>query len=247
MAEEIELVYKTYGVEYITFYDDLFAINIDRVAKIVDILGTKGILGKLEFAVNTRTDFITEELVGVFKQMHIHAVGLGVESGCQETLDYLKGKGSPTVGDNANAIRILKKHHIIPFCSFIIGSPYESKESIMKTVKFVKDNGVNFFDFCVLTPYPGTPVWDYAKSRGLVGDDMDWKKLDFFTSSNALILSEKMSRDEILEICEKMKAKRRRFQKRRQVLVIVRHPFKYVLKPILRNFWRKHVVDHLTR
>lgn len=247
VAEEIELIYKNYGVEYITLYDDLFAINTDRVAKIVDILGAKGILGKLEFAVNTRTDFITEELVKVFKQMHVHAVGLGVESGCQETLDYLKGKGSPTVEDNANAIRILKKHCIIPFCSFIIGSPFESKESILKTVKFVKDNGVNFFDFCVLTPYPGTPVWDYAKSRGLVGDDMDWSKLDFFTSSNALILSEKMSQEEILEICDKMKTKRRRFQKRRQMLVLVRHPYKYVLKPILKNLWGKYVINHLAR
>lgn len=246
VADEIELIYKSYGVEYITIYDDLFAIKPDRVAEIVDLLGAKGVLGKLEFAINTRTDFVTDELATVFKQMHVHAVGLGVESGCQETLDYLKS-GGITVEDNANAIRILKRHHIIPFCSFIVGSPYESKEAMMETVKFVKDNGVNFYEFCVLTPFPGTPVWEYAKSRGLVGDDMDWRKLDFYTSSNPVIVSEKMSRGEITEICTRMMEKRRKFQKRRQKQVLVRHPYKYILKPILKDFWRKYVANHLTR
>lgn len=232
VVEEIEFIYKNYGVEYLTIYDDLFAMNSKRVAEIVELLGAKGILGKIKFLFNMRTDLITEEIAELFQQMNVHAVGLGIESGCQETLDYLKC-GGVTVEDNAKAIKILKKRHIIPYCCFIIGSPYESKESILETIRFIKDNGVREFGFFVLTPYPGTLVWDYAKSRGLVSDDMDWSKLDFFTSSNATILSERMSRSEILEICDKMEARRKRHLMIKGILAQIRHPYKYIIKPKL--------------
>lgn len=231
VAEEIELIYKKYNVEYITIYDDLFAINTKRVARIVDLLGTKSLLGRIDFAVNTRPDFVTEELADILRQMNVKAVGLGVESGCQETLDYL-GK-SLTVEDNANAIRILMKRNIIPYCSFIIGSPYESKESMMQTVRFIKENKVDFLAISALTPFPGTPVWDYAKSRGLVSDDMDWRKLDFYINTEPIILSEKMSRGEILEICEDLENRKERSRKKRQLLSMARHPYKHVLKPML--------------
>jgi len=238
VADEIESIYKEYKVEFITIYDDLFAIKTDRVMRIVELLEAKNILGKIKFALNTRCDFITDELARLFRQMNVHAVGLGVESGCQQTLDYLKS-GGITVGDNANAVRILKKHGIIPQCNFIIGSPYEDREAVEQTLKFIKDNGVHFYDINVLTPFPGTPIWDYAVSRGLVSDDMDWGRLFFNAKYNPVVLSEKISRDEIFEICATMKKKRQRFQKRRQRMELIRHPYKYLFKGILRKVRRK--------
>lgn len=238
VADEIEFIYKSYGAKYITIYDDLFAMNSKRVARIVELLGAKNILGKLEFAVNSRTDMVTEELATVFQQMNVKAVGLGVESGCQETLDYLKS-GGITVEDNANAIRILRKHKIKPYCSIIIGSPYEDEEALRQTVKFIEENKVEFMDINVLVPFPGTPVWDYAKSRGLVDDDMDWRKLFFNITYEPIILSEKMSRKEILKIYSKLANRKKRYKRKRQILAITRHPYKYALKPILTNLWRR--------
>ena len=145
VADEIELIHRRYNVEYITIYDDLFAIDAKRVIEIQERMAAKNLIGKFDIAVNTRTDFITDELAGILRQMNVKVVGLGVESGCQETLDYLKS-GGIAVEDNANAIRILKKHKIIPYCSFIIGSPFEDKESLMQTVRFINDNKVEYFD-----------------------------------------------------------------------------------------------------
>jgi len=225
VADEIELIYKRYDVEYITICDDLFAASSKRVVRIVDLLRTKGLLGKLDFAVNIRTDFITDELAAVLHQMNVKAVGLGVESGCQDTLDYLKS-GGITVEDNANAIRILRKHKIIPYCSIIIGSPYEDHKAMMQTVNFIKENKVEFMAINVLTPFPGTPVWDYAKSRGLVSDDMDWEKLFFNINYEPVILSEKMSRKEIFKVYTELANRKKRYDRRRQLLAIIKHPLK---------------------
>jgi len=55
----------------------------------------------------------------------------------------------------------------------------------------------------VLTPFPGTPVWDDAKARGLVSDDMDWESLQLSLErekNKAIIVSENLTRDELYEL-----------------------------------------------
>ena len=32
--------------------------------------------------------------------------------------------------------------------------------------------------FYILSPIPGTELWEYAKEKGLVSDDMDWDRLN---------------------------------------------------------------------
>ncbi|MGE5297469.1 MAG: hypothetical protein ACM3VT_21820, partial [Solirubrobacterales bacterium] len=71
------------------------------------------------------------------------------------------------------------------------------------TLAFIKENRLERFNIYVLTPYPGTPIWDYAKARNLAGEDMDWDRLDVHFGVNhdaAVILSEKLTRDEIYEL-----------------------------------------------
>lgn len=229
VANEIEEMYKTYRIEYLTLYDDLFALNSDRVVKIQELLGAKNLIGKFGIAVNLRADTITDELAEVLRQMNVKAVGLGVESGCQKTIDYLK-TGGITVEKNINAIRILKKHHIIPYCSFILGSPYENKAEFMQTLKFIKDHKIYHFDICMLTPYPGTPVWDYAERRGLVSDDMDWTRLDFYVTDNPVILSERISRADILELHATAVALKHKRHRRPRFASYLRHSPKLILR-----------------
>lgn len=233
VAEEIESIYKKYRVEYLTLYDDLFAMNSKRVIKIQELLAAKNLIGKIDFAVNIRSDFVTDELAEVLRQMNVKTVGLGTESGCQKTLDYLKC-GSLKVEDNANAVRILKKHHIIPYCSFIIGAPQESKEDILETIQFIKDNGIHHYAISVLTPFPGTVVWEDALAQGKVSDDMDWGKLSFYLSSDPVIIAEKLSRQEIIEICDQMAIRERRNLIKRKIKAVIKHPDKYI-KLLLRS------------
>lgn len=227
VVEEIEQLYTNYNIEYITIYDDLFAINNKRVLEMQKLMSSKNLIGKFRMAVNIRPDFITDELAEILHDMNVDVVALGVESGCQKTLDYLKS-GGITVEANARAIRILKKHHIIPYCSFIFGSPSEDWAAAQETVKFIKGNGINYFDTCVLVPFPGTPLWEYALSRGLVGDDMDWSRLEFRVNSDSIILSDSLSRSEIIGICSKLEARKRHYLRRLNIWLAIKQPRKYV-------------------
>ncbi len=58
----------------------------------------------------------------------------------------------------------------------MIGNPTEVKEDILATINFAKKLNLDFAKFNIITPYPGTELYEMAKERGLVGDDT-WSRL----------------------------------------------------------------------
>ena len=202
VANEIELLVNKYNVEHINFYDDLFSADTKRIGQILNFLKGKNLLGRVSFSCSIRSNMVNDEIIQLLREMGVKSIGIGLESGCNKTLKYLKG-GNIDIRDNENAIRVIKKHGISIHGSFIIGSPEEDKEDILETLKFIKESRLDGFDIYVLTPFPGTPVWDYAKSKGLVNEEMDWERLNVNFSDNyghAVILSEKLTRREICKI-----------------------------------------------
>jgi radical SAM superfamily enzyme YgiQ (UPF0313 family) len=136
--------------------------------------------------------------------MGVVSVGMGLESGNQRVLSWLKGSGI-SVEQNRNAVRLLRKHGIMANASFVIGAPDETEAEMMDTLGFIKSERVSLFDTYVLTPFPGTPVWEMARSRGLVSEDeqMDWSQLNVNFGVNpqrAIILSETLSRRELIRV-----------------------------------------------
>lgn len=212
VADEIEDLVTRYNVESIGFYDDIFPIDAQRVENIRDILDKKNILGRVSFTCSIRANMVHNDIIHLLKDLGTKFIGMGLESGCDETLTFLKG-GHINIEDNKRAINIIKKHRISVVGSFIIGSPEESKHNILKTLRFVKRSRLDEFALYVLTPFPGTPIWDYAKSRGLVDETMDWDKLNVnFEESHdsAVILSTQLTRKEIWRLFLRFNGYRKR-------------------------------------
>ena len=202
VVSEIKCLVEKYNVSLISFYDDLMIANKERLIKIVKLLKQDPIFNKVKFTVNARANLLTEETVKLLKEMRVVSVGMGLESGSQKTLTYLKGNNI-TVEDNLNAINMLKKYKIAANASFIIGSPEETEADIMETMRFIKTSKLDLFETVVLTPYPGTPIWEYALKKGIVSNDMDWERLNVFYLSNhknAIVLSDKINRERLKEL-----------------------------------------------
>jgi radical SAM superfamily enzyme YgiQ (UPF0313 family) len=196
VVAEIEHLYLQYGVNKISFLDDLFIADKKRLIEIVELLGKRNLLGKIPFICNVRSNLVNDDLCRILKELGVVLVGMGLESGCQSTLDYLKG--NVTIEQHTQALATLRHHGIPVNPSFIIGSPYEERDDIRQTIKFIKDNHIHFFEVYALTPFPGTPVWEYAKGRGLVSEDMDWSRLDVHNfDSRSVVVSEKLAFDEL--------------------------------------------------
>jgi anaerobic magnesium-protoporphyrin IX monomethyl ester cyclase len=194
------------GSRMISFYDDLFIADKARLRKIGDLIVERELNKKVVFTCSCRANLVTEEVVRLLKRMNVVSVGMGLESGSDRTLAYLKG--AVTVRDNAAAINALKGAGIQANASFVIGAPYETQAEIMETYHFIRSSRLDFVDAYVLTPLPGTPIWEFAEQRGLVSNDMDWSRLDvnFERSwSKAILLSQTLSRDEIVHLFRKFR------------------------------------------
>lgn len=180
IADEIELLVEE-GHEHIHIHDDLFANNAARVIALADELENREILGAVEFSCAVRADRITADLCEALVRLAATSVNFGLESVDEQTQKHLgKGYGPETI---RRALRLLERYEIEANVSGIIGEPHESPASMRATYRFIVEQAVRGrlagAEINVLTPLPGTPYWEQAVERGLVGPpaSFDWAKL----------------------------------------------------------------------
>ncbi len=212
VVREIQYLIEYYKVKSINFQDDIFILNKERIREIVDLLEKEKILGKVTFEGSVRANLVDQETACLLKKMGFKYLYMGLESGQAGILKYLKGS-NVTVQNNYRAVNIIKSQGIRAYGSFVIGSPQESKKDILATLRFIKKSKLDGFEMCVLTPFPGTPVWEYALSQELVSENMDWDKLKINFAKNyksAVILSEQLSRQDLHKLYKIFQGYRRK-------------------------------------
>jgi anaerobic magnesium-protoporphyrin IX monomethyl ester cyclase len=224
VVNEIEHVVGAYKPWAISFYDDLFIGHRKRLMRIVDLLCAKNLNRKVKYSFACRADLVNEELIEILKPLNIQMICMGLESGCGRTLNYLKGERA-TVEQNHRAVELLTRAGINVQGTFIIGSPDETEEEILETLKFIKKSNLVNFEVYLLSPFPGTPIWETARERGLVGNEMDWKRLavDSEGGFEDRITVSQLPRNRLVELYKLFSRER---QKRR---------VKYIVKTGLKN------------
>lgn len=199
---EIKHLMKEYKLKNINIFDDLFIADKERFRKIVELLEAEGIIEKCKFRILGRSNLINEESADLIKRMNIDNMAIGFESQSPKVLKYLK-KGTTTVEQNQNAVRLLHKRLIDLQGLFMVGSPYETKEDMMMTLDFIRNNPFDTLEICITTPLPGTELWEYAKQKNLVNDYMDWDKLHMHPIDSGLgniILDDEVTKEEFAEL-----------------------------------------------
>lgn len=200
VVQEIENLYKTYGVTAIQIWDDLFVFSSERLNKIKDLLKARNLLGKIIFyRVFARSDLFTPEIAKILKQLNISSVAFGLESGSQKILSYLKNN-TTTVTKNYEAVDICEKYNIGFVACMMLGSPSETKLDMDKTYRFTKfiyrKKTLEIIDLARATPFPGTELYQYALEKKLLPKNYDLKSTylslnDFKNSKPLLIKNQK--------------------------------------------------------
>lgn len=208
IVKEMGHLFDTYKVEAITMSDDLFVSSPKRIESIIARMEQRGLLGKLRFLVDLRANMVTDGLVQMLKKMGVVKAALGLESGSDKILQYLKGK-NVTVEDNRNAVKILNRHGIGAYCCFMIGAPPEMKQDIEKTRDLIREildmDTRNFCQLTVTTPLPGTKLWNYALEKGHITDEVDWRQFSLsplVSNRKDFYVNEHIDFEEFLKIAE---------------------------------------------
>ncbi|MBN1827649.1 MAG: B12-binding domain-containing radical SAM protein [Deltaproteobacteria bacterium] len=170
---EIRELIEKYQVTLIHIFDDLFSADHDRLRKIVQLIEEQGINNIVEFGMFCRANLFNEETCRLLKRMNTVFIEFGIESGSQRILNFLK-RGTLHLEKVEEAVRLSRKYGIQTSGSFILGTPGETEEEMFQSLELIKRLGLDKFAFFILNPYPGTPLWDYAISKGLISGKMNW-------------------------------------------------------------------------
>jgi radical SAM superfamily enzyme YgiQ (UPF0313 family) len=162
VVDELELLRDEYGADAVTFYDDTFTFDMNRVYKICEEMKKRRI--HLPWDCRTRVDMISKELLDTMRSANCQLIHFGVESGSQRILNAMK-KGT-TVEQNERAIKWAKEADILVAISVIIGYPGETKETLKQTMDFIQKTEPDYVYVCLPTPYPGTELYDHLKVLG---------------------------------------------------------------------------------
>lgn len=159
IVDEIELLYKKYNYRAFTFMDDNFTLSSERVFKFADELEKRG-LTDIYWWCFSRVDILVrnEEMVKRMAEVGAFMVFLGLESNNEDVLgSYNKNIKND---QQQQAIALLRKYGISIQGSFIIGDIDETKEMVLNTIKWAKQINARVTQFSILTPYPGTALYE---------------------------------------------------------------------------------------
>ncbi|HNX81484.1 MAG TPA: radical SAM protein [Candidatus Omnitrophota bacterium] len=167
---EIENIVRVHGLHNILFRDAVFTLNKDRVLAICNEIIQK----KIDFRwwCETRVDCLSEELLVAMKKAGCQGMNIGVETGDPEVMKR-EAKIGLTITKleqlRAQARRIGLRLHFL----LMLGLPHESRRSLYKTYSLVSYLKPDSIGVCIITPYPGTPLFAEAKEKGWI-ETYDW-------------------------------------------------------------------------
>jgi anaerobic magnesium-protoporphyrin IX monomethyl ester cyclase len=188
IAEIRELV-EVYEVETVTLIDPYPTNDQARWEEILDLI-IEANLG-IGILMETRVEDIVrdEHILHKYRDAGVIHLYLGAEGSTDEMLESLN-KGSD-MDLNKHALDLAREHGILTEASFMVGGPYETWDSIDKTIDVAIRLNPDIAVFPVLTPMPFTPIAEEYKDRVRVHD---YSKYDL---STPIIEPYEMTLDEV--------------------------------------------------
>ncbi len=156
VVEELEQVEEP----SVSFSDDNFLAGIPRAEEIARLVEERRIRKK--FFIQARSDAIARhpELIARWAKLGLISVFIGFEKPDQKGLEWINKHNS--VENNERALEILRSHGIEPITTFIVNPGYDRGD--FQTLRaYVRRLKLGNPAFPILTPLPGTPLFDEMK------------------------------------------------------------------------------------
>ena len=172
VVEEIALLHDPNKKKLIKIWDANFLTNIKRAEKICDLLIERGLTNFRIMTESRAKDLVrAERILGKLHQIGLSKVGLGIESPSEATLALMNKKNS--LDDVGRAITLCRENGIGAEGYFIIGHYTENEQDTIVYPEFARSLGLKHALFMVMTPYPGTGIFNEYKAEGRIRS-FDW-------------------------------------------------------------------------
>ncbi len=173
---EIEELNRRFGIRDFQIFDDAFNLDLPRAKEICRRLVGKGY--SFSFPNGVRSDRLDRELVRLLARMGTTNLAIAVDTASPERQRAL--------GRNLDlervreAIEWANEEGITTVGYFMLGFPHETRGEMEHTIRFAVESRLLFASFFIVTPYPGTPLWE-ATFPCEPSEEIDYGSLVVFT------------------------------------------------------------------
>ncbi|HNV85642.1 MAG TPA: radical SAM protein [Candidatus Omnitrophota bacterium] len=180
--EELELLGSRYHLRNISFLDDSFLIDRNKVCALLKGIREKELHKKMRFDCQARADNIDAALLQELRVSGFDTISFGLEAATDDVLKTIK-KGE-TSAQMADAVRQAKQAGFKIRATFIFGLPGDSRENRMASVRMDQKLKLDVVRYNNATPFPGTELYEIAKKQNRLNVKGLWEN---FNSVSLLI------------------------------------------------------------
>ena len=164
-----------YRQSFIFFCDDNFTAVPHRTKELLHGMLSRGLAPRRWYAQVCADACRDRELMDLFRRTNCRRVYIGFESVDQRVLDEY-GKHQ-AVADVRTAVAAFHQYDIPVHGMFMFGAEHDDAETFARTIGFAADAQIDTVQFLILTPAPGSAVFQKLDAEGRIFT-YDWSLYD---------------------------------------------------------------------
>lgn len=171
IIDHMQFIKKKYGINRINFVDDNFVGSKSRIDSFLGQLGNCS--DRFIWRFQGRIDRVDKQMIMDMVKTGLTSVSFGIESGSESMLNRL--------GKKINLDEALHKLYQFQnmttvYTSFIVGGPKEDWNTINETIDFIKKAKLRHVSAGILTPFPGTKIYQKAVDSNMITNEYNYCK-----------------------------------------------------------------------
>lgn len=170
VVDDMERLVREFGITGFLFRDQVFTLKREHVETVCRELLRRDL--DVGWVCETKYDRVDRELLDLMKRAGCRSIHYGLESGDEEIFWKIGKPGDKSPADAMEkfrrAIEDTQELGINAHTHTIIGLPGESWTSIRATINRLREWKVNSVQVAVITPYPGTKLYEEAEAKGWI-------------------------------------------------------------------------------
>ncbi len=173
IVKEIMYLMERCKTKNFSFVDDTLTLDKNMAIELCDLIIGAGL--NINWKCNSRVSGFDEDLAFKLKAAGCKNVSFGVESADPEVLKAINKRIS--LPEVISAKKAAEKAGLVVSFLFMVGNVGESKESVRKTLGFIKENNLEYATCTIATPYPGTMMYEIGRKNGWIATQ-DWDQYE---------------------------------------------------------------------
>ncbi|MGE3974361.1 MAG: radical SAM protein [Bdellovibrionales bacterium] len=188
IINQIKYLKEKYNVGFLMNIDENFGSDIRQVNELIAAIKPLDVLFSVG-GVRVASVFKNPQMIRELKEAGCVAMHFGMETGSPKMLGVMEKRAS--LEQNVHVAKKLNEEKMYTIIQLVIGMPGENDRTVQETIEFAKaatedmdEPPVERLSINLFQALPGTPGYEYMRSRGLLGSTMEDEEKYLYTISD---------------------------------------------------------------